>query len=667
MRLQFFRPFCVLLASGLAALAADSNPSDDFYQAIRRDDFATVEKLLQAHGPNFKDRRGSTPLMYAAASGSEAMMRLLIRAGADPKISNVVSASALHWCGGIHARMKLLVEHGADVNLRSKQGHTPLFLAASQAGGLDSVRLLLEHGADLHAPPGPGGATPLSGAADANDTATMKFLLEKGGDAIVAPPGGPRALISVAMHGNLEMVKLLLAKGVPGKAISPPVPIGQVKNGPIALASLSALSLSVAGGNTEVVRALLEAGADVNVVDIRGMTPLMFAVATDHPNREIIAMLLDRKPDLTIRSKAGETALDWAMKFQDAGVLAAVRGAQGRSEAAEAKTTTAVPTRAAGATPAGTLQERVQKSVSLLQRAAATNFAEGGCVSCHAGNATTSVVAAVRRKGIRVDEAAAGELVKATRLQFAGPADGLLERSDLPAVEILTFGLAALADEGAPGDRITDALVYNLAAQQLPGGNWTYRGIMRPPTSDHLFTNAAFAIRAFRTYAPPARKQEYEERIARAVRVMQATKPETTEDAVMLLLGTKWSGTADAAGLKRLVKGVLALQRKDGGWSQTPRHSSDAYATGIALYALSESGVVLPAKSAEYRRGVQFLMDTQAADGSWHVVSRAPKFQPYFEGGFPYGHDQWISQWATSWSTIAMSRMLPEGAMTAKR
>jgi ankyrin repeat protein len=117
MRLRFLGPVCVLHASGLTALGADGNPSDDFYQAIRRDDFAAVEKLLQAHGPNLKDRRGSTPLMYAAASGSEAMMRRLIQAGADPKIRNAFSASALHWCGGIHSRMKLLVENGADVNL----------------------------------------------------------------------------------------------------------------------------------------------------------------------------------------------------------------------------------------------------------------------------------------------------------------------------------------------------------------------------------------------------------------------------------------------------------------------------------------------------------------------------------------------------------------------
>ena len=51
------------------------------------------------------------------------------------------------------------------------------------------------------------------------------------------------------------------------------------------------------------------------------------------------------------------------------------------------------------------------------------------------------------------------------------------------------------------------------------------------------------------------------------------------------------------------------------------------------------------------RRATKFLVSTQRADGSWHVRSRAPKFQPYFDGGFPYDHDQWISSMATGWAT----------------
>ena len=54
-----------------------------------------------------------------------------------------------------------------------------------------------------------------------------------------------------------------------------------------------------------------------------------------------------------------------------------------------------------------------------------------------------------------------------------------------------------------------------------------------------------------------------------------------------------------------------------------------------------------------------FVLSTEAADGSWHVVSRAPKFQVYFESGFPYGSDQWISAWATGWASMALAQSIP--------
>jgi hypothetical protein len=96
------------------------------------------------------------------------------------------------------------------------------------------------------------------------------------------------------------------------------------------------------------------------------------------------------------------------------------------------------------------------------------------------------------------------------------------------------------------------------------------------------------------------------------------------------------------------------MQNSDGGWSQFPTLPSDAYATGQALYALNAAGG-MPATDPVYAKGVKFLLDTQAADGSWHVKTRSIWLQPYFESGFPYGHDQWISAAGTGWAVIALS------------
>ena len=127
----------------------------------------------------------------------------------------------------------------------------------------------------------------------------------------------------------------------------------------------------------------------------------------------------------------------------------------------------------------------------------------------------------------------------------------------------------------------------------------------------------------------------------------------------MQLLGARWAGL-NAAAIDRTAKRVRALQRADGGWAQTPYLKSDAYATATALYSLREAGA--GGSDTVYERGAAYLLATQAEDGSWYVASRAPKFQPYFESGFPYGHDQWISQWATGYASLALSYSLPWAA-----
>ena len=98
-----------------------------------------------------------------------------------------------------------------------------------------------------------------------------------------------------------------------------------------------------------------------------------------------------------------------------------------------------------------------------------------------------------------------------------------------------------------------------------------------------------------------------------------------------------------------------ALQIPGGrGWAQLPTLESDAYATGQALVSLGQAGVLRPGERA-YQRGVDFLLKTQFEDGSWHVRSRSLPIQPYFESGFPWGHDQFISAAATNWAVMALA------------
>ena len=122
----------------------------------------------------------------------------------------------------------------------------------------------------------------------------------------------------------------------------------------------------------------------------------------------------------------------------------------------------------------------------------------------------------------------------------------------------------------------------------------------------------------------------------------------------MQLRGLFWAG-ADAAALKPDASAILSAQQRDGGWRQQPGLASDAYATGQSLYVLAKTGSLPPADPA-YQRGVKFLLTTQAENGAWRVTSRSPKFQAYFNRGFPYAGDQWISAWATGWATMSLAQ-----------
>jgi hypothetical protein len=122
-------------------------------------------------------------------------------------------------------------------------------------------------------------------------------------------------------------------------------------------------------------------------------------------------------------------------------------------------------------------------------------------------------------------------------------------------------------------------------------------------------------------------------------------------------MGLAWANARPAA-IAAAAKGLAATQLPDGGWSQLPTLGSDAYATGEALYALNIAAR-MPSTDPVYAKGVKYLLNTQAADGTWHVKSRSIWLQPYFESGFPYEQDQWISAAGTSWAAIALSLTVP--------
>src|ERR1700730_7078368 len=93
-------------------MVAAEEPSDRYYQAIRNNDMVLLRRLLKTGDVNTKDQRGTTPLLYAAASGSLDAMKALLSAGADVNAKNAFDATAMLWSANDLAKVRLLVGKG---------------------------------------------------------------------------------------------------------------------------------------------------------------------------------------------------------------------------------------------------------------------------------------------------------------------------------------------------------------------------------------------------------------------------------------------------------------------------------------------------------------------------------------------------------------------------
>jgi hypothetical protein len=421
--------------------------------------------------------------------------------------------------------------------------------------------------------------------------------------------------------------------------------------------------MAVSGGSLEEVKLLLDAGASgtvgvrgIDPLDVRGMTPLMFAVSTDRPPVEIIRLLLSRGADPAIKSNVGESAQDWARKFNNPTVLSLLKLRPVKSEVTE----TALGIPAAGTrTPqtAPTPQAAVERSLPLMQRASAGVFTEGGCVACHAQPVGGIAAQLALARGWHMEEAvgksAAAETDRVVKSLAANALIMMQARENGGSPDTQIYQGMMMASIHAPANTGTDALVHYLAARQKAAGNWMGHGVNRAPMQDGDFSRTAMAVRTLAVYGMPGRQAELAGRVDRAANWLAAAAPQSTEDRVMQILGLKWADAKPEVQQQR-TKELAALQRPDGGWAQTNWLTSDAYATGQVLYMLHETGAS-EKNSAVVRHGVEFLLKTEKEDGSWLVKSRAMKIQPYFQSGFPYDHDQWISEIGTAWAVIALS------------
>jgi ankyrin repeat protein/mono/diheme cytochrome c family protein len=649
----------------------------DLIAAIRNADAQVVRMLIDNGADvNARDAQGNTPLILASFYASPKCVALLLEKGADANAANKAGVTALIRAATNYEKTRLLVDAGAKVGMRSADlGNTPLILAARRAGNSRTVMLLLERGASATEPNNAGVSPIMSGAAS-GDLETVQFLLDAGAkvgdypkanDLRTAAMAGLRTpLMWAAYHNDERMIRLLLERGAD--------PNQSTFFG-------TALSQACWNDGFEAAELLIDRGANVNARDaVADFTPLHWAAGDESLRPHLVKLLLGSGADPN--AAGGGPVGAFGLVPQTPRLIAEKRGRTKIVAALAAAGAKDQPPPEKIATPRHALPQELdhstiitaaEKALAALRTTAAQSHeaflrhvSKQDCVSCHQQYLPMTAVGHARNRSIRFDQDAAREqidLVVNHRNQFSRPE--LVVQALFHPDPAHTYGyqLLALAAERVPSSPMTDGEIHHLATIQASDGRWN-NNIPRPPMQSTDVSATALAIHAIKSYGWPGRKEEFAASIERARRWLWKVKAETNEEMTFQLLGLHWAGESVDM-MTCLVQSLRQGQRKDGGWAQLPTLESDAYATGEALYTLSQF-VKDPMNDPAWRRGLRFLLETQEDDGTWHVARRAFPFQPTMNSGFPHHRDSWISAAATSWAVLALTQASPVGSASGK-
>lgn len=578
---------------------------------IRSNDLTWLKQ--QAADPAFvrlTDARKNTPLLWAASHGSPAAMDLLLAAGADPNQSNSLGITPLMAAATEPVKVKALLAKGADPKAKSQIGQHALIIAATSPNATESVKALLAAGAPVNER-GARSTTPLLSAVDLHcSAASARLLLAAGADAKAVDPAGSNVLTGGVVSCPIDLIADFIARGA--NVNQQTTFGGEVRKGKVNLIGISPLMLASAHREPALVELLLKSGAQVNAKDIRGMTPLIFASSSKDQNAATLKLLLAAGADPNAKDSNGETAADWRAKF------AAKPSYQ--------------PTSGPGP----------QKALELLERSNETFFQESGCPACHHSSLLSLAASHAPKAGLKPN----ADLVQARAARLRGMMAAFtptnLQMVPLPgSIDTAMYVLLEAKALNITDSPDFDHLARYLYAQQMSAGFFTQRGVSRFPIEEsdiHRTALAVYTLSSFPHIVDSAR-------LTQATRWLAAQPVKNIDEAAMKLLGLAW-GRAPRQDINAAANSLAKLQLADGSFE-------DPYFTGLAIFALRE-GAAWPASHKVITRAAAWLKTHQLPDGSWFQSSRAPKFQPYFESGFPHGHNQWISAAATSWAILGL-------------
>ncbi|XP_046331464.2 uncharacterized protein LOC124114767 [Haliotis rufescens] len=252
--------------------------------AAETKDSSFVDQIMSLHPDlNARDRRGRTVFYYLCTNGLTSAVEHAINMGVDVNKNHTFGKHPLYLAieNGHFEVVKLLLQKGCHID--KQEG----FACAVRSSNKDTMQFLLDRGAKVH-----GDAVYI--ACDLGTLSIIKMLFEKGATVNMVSSKGDTPLLS-SCGGNPKVILFLLEKGAS---------VNQLSN----CTGNTPLHAAAAGrGSTECVDVLLKAGANVNVQNNTGDTPLHTAVIRG--STECVDLLLMAGANVNVQNDSGESPL----------------------------------------------------------------------------------------------------------------------------------------------------------------------------------------------------------------------------------------------------------------------------------------------------------------------------------------------------------------------
>jgi len=298
----------ILMAAGINPRGAEPGWKI-FFQAAEDNNIEIVKLFLDTGvSPNVVGIYGATAIRAAVEYNHIEMVEYLLSRGASPNQTSLnQSILAIAIYGGYMDIAKLLLDSGANVNTPSMYGTTLLMNLVIYSRS-EAVKFLIKESKslDLDAMDDMG-MSALAYAVEYADNTTENLLLGAGANPKAKSKAPKIILMNACLNGDIDTVRTLIG--------SLPFDINESLT---YIYGINALTYAAIKGHTEIIRFLLDAGADPNKHSV-GVTPLNSAAANNHI--ETVRILLNAGARFDVSDSEGLTALGHAMSIEVAELL----------------------------------------------------------------------------------------------------------------------------------------------------------------------------------------------------------------------------------------------------------------------------------------------------------------------------------------------------------